>query len=99
MTAKRSPPLCTTRFLPPSTIKKAYIRNRKELPSHFDEIFDIEVRCAILNSTSKDVWGDSKGFTIDGGDVWFDGIIPRGDRVDVKAADDWTKIPLCDRPD
>jgi len=74
--------------------KETRIHNRKELLSHFDEVFDVGVRCAILNSTSKDVWGNWRGFTIDGGDVWFDGIIPPGKHPDIRAPDYWTKYPF-----
>jgi hypothetical protein len=58
--------------------KKTYIRNRSEFLRHFDEIFDTGIRCAILGSTEKDVWGNSHGFTIEyGGNIgriWFDGF-------------------------
>ena len=75
--------------------KKARIRNRRDLLSHYDDIFDAGVRCAILNSASKDVWGNWRGFTIDGGDVWFDAIIPPGDRPDIKAPDYWTRYSFA----
>jgi len=74
--------------------KKTRIHSRRELLSHFDDVFDIGVRCAISNATSKDVWGNWQGFTIGGGDVWFDEIIPPGENPDVKAPDYWTKYPF-----
>lgn len=58
--------------------KKTRIGNRTVLLSHFDEIFDAGIRCALLGSTDQDVWGNSHGFTIqyDGniGRIWFDGF-------------------------
>jgi hypothetical protein len=59
--------------------RKTRIRNRTNLLSHFDEIFDTGIRCALLGSTDQDVWGNSHGFTIqyDGniGRIWFDGFL------------------------
>jgi len=71
--------------------KRMQIRSRTQLLAHFDEIFDEGVRCVILNGSEKDVWGNSRGFTVDGGAVWFDGIIPPGENPDTKAPDHWTK--------
>jgi hypothetical protein len=74
--------------------KEVRIRNPEQLLSHSDEIFDEGVRCAILNATEKDVWGNWRGFTIDRGAIWFDVIIPRSDRTDTNAPDYWTKFPF-----
>ena len=74
--------------------KKMRIRNRQQLLSHFNQIFDAGVRCAVLNATEKDVGGNWQGFTIDGGVVWFDGIIPSTEKPDTKASDFWTKYPF-----
>jgi hypothetical protein len=58
--------------------KKTYIRNRSEFLRDFNEIFDAGIRCAILGSTDKDIWGNGHGFTIEyGGNIgriWFDGF-------------------------
>jgi hypothetical protein len=58
--------------------RKTHIQNRTAFINHFDEIFDKGIRCAILESTDKDVWGNSHGFTIEYGGtigtVWFDGF-------------------------
>jgi hypothetical protein len=58
--------------------KKTYIRNRSEFLRDFDEIFDAGIRCAILGSTEKDLWGNGQGFTVDYagriGTIWFDGF-------------------------
>jgi len=74
--------------------KRIQIRNRTQLLAHFDEIFDEGVRCVILNGSEKNVWGNSRGFTVDGGAVWFDSIIPPGENPDTKAPDYWTKYPF-----
>jgi hypothetical protein len=74
--------------------KRLRIRNQQQLLAHFDDIFDGGVRCSILNATEKDVWGNWQGFTVGGGAVWFDGIIPRGERRDTNAPDYWTKYPF-----
>lgn len=74
--------------------RRVRIRNQQQLLAHFDDIFDAGVRCSILNASEKDVWGNWQGFTVGGGAVWFDGIIPRGERPDPKAANYWTKYPF-----
>jgi hypothetical protein len=74
--------------------KPIHIRNRTQLLAHFDEIFDEGVRCTILNDNEKSVWGNSRGFTVDGGAVWFDDIIPPGENPDTKAPDYWTRYPF-----
>jgi len=71
--------------------RQVRIRDQQHLLAHFDEIFDAGVRCSILNATEKDVWGNWQGFTVGGGAVWFDGIIPQGEPPDPKAPDYWTK--------
>lgn len=74
--------------------KRVRITKRAQLLAHFDDIFDEGVRCAILNATEKDVWGNWQGFTVDGGAVWFDSIIPKGEHPDVKAPDFWKRYPF-----
>ena len=74
--------------------KKVQIASRPELLAHYQEIFDSGVRCAILNATAKDVWGNWQGFMIGNGAIWFDGIIPATEKVDTNAPDYWTKHPL-----
>jgi hypothetical protein len=74
--------------------KKTHIRSREELLSHFDELFDAGVRCAILNSKRKEVWGNWRGFMIGRGAVWFDGIIPPGESPDIQSPDYWKKYPF-----
>ena len=74
--------------------KAVRIKNERQLLVHFDEIFDPGVRCVILGATEKDVWGNWQGFTVDGGAVWFDGIIPATEKADPKAPDFWTKYPF-----
>jgi hypothetical protein len=74
--------------------KSVKVRNPQQLLAHFDEIFDEGVRCTILAATEKDVWGNWQGFTVDGGAVWFDGIVPAGGKHDANAPDDWQKHPM-----
>lgn len=57
--------------------KKVRIRSSRELLSHFDEIFDGGERCAILNATDADVWGNWQGFMIGRGAIWFDAVGPK----------------------
>lgn len=74
--------------------KSVHITSERRLLAHFDKIFDAEVRCVILHATEKDVWGNWQGFTIDGGALWFDGIIPATEKADANAPDFWTKYPF-----
>jgi hypothetical protein len=74
--------------------RKVRVADRRELVAHFDEIFDPQVRCAILNSTERDVWGNSNGFTVGNGAIWFDGIIPSSEHPNPNAPDFWTKYPF-----
>jgi hypothetical protein len=78
--------------------KRVRIRNQQQLLAHFDDVFDAGVRCSILNATEKDVWGNWQGFTVGEGAVWFDGIIPHGERPDTKATDYWTNIHSKSKP-
>lgn len=73
---------------------KVYIRSHNELLSHFDEVFDDGVRGAISKATDRDVRGNWRGFTIDSGAIWFDAIIPHGEKADPKETDYWTKHPF-----
>jgi hypothetical protein len=57
------------------------IRSRAELLTKFDSIFNPPVRAAILKATADDVWGNSHGFMIGRGVIWFDGIVPRNQRA------------------
>ena len=55
---------------------KTQIRYRAQLLSSFDGIFTAPVRSAILKATQDDVWGNSHGFMIGDGVIWFDAVIP-----------------------
>jgi hypothetical protein len=52
------------------------VRSRAQLLSSFDGIFTAPVRSAILKATPDDVWGNSHGFMIGDGIIWFDAVIP-----------------------
>jgi len=71
--------------------KLAKIRTRQEFVKDFDLLFDSSVRCVILHATDKSVWGNWRGFTVDGGAIWFDDISPPGTNDDTDAPDFWTK--------
>jgi hypothetical protein len=74
--------------------KRVRVRGSEQLLAHFDEIFDKDVRCSILEATEKDVWGNWEGFMVGRGAIWFDGIIPAGDKPDIHVSDYWTKYPM-----
>ncbi|HZR66063.1 MAG TPA: hypothetical protein VFA85_12990 [Terriglobales bacterium] len=74
--------------------KPARIKNAAQFLAHYDEIFGTRIRCAILNATDEDVWGNWQGFTVDGGPVWFDGIIPPGEHPDIHSPDYWSRYSL-----
>ena len=71
--------------------KNIKIRTKRELLANFDAIFDKGARCVVTRAKDKDVWGNSRGFTVGGGAVWFDDFSPPGTNDDVKAPDFWTK--------
>jgi hypothetical protein len=71
--------------------KKVHIASRDQLLTHYDEIFDAGVRCAVRNSTASDVWGNWQGFTIPSGAIWFDGTVLPTQKDDPDAPDYWTK--------
>jgi hypothetical protein len=56
---------------------RTQVRSRAQLLSSFDGIFTAAVRNAILKATPDDVWGNSRGFMVGDGIIWFDGILPR----------------------
>jgi hypothetical protein len=55
---------------------RTQVRSRAQLLSGFDGIFTTPVRSAILKATPDDVWGNSHGFMIGDGVIWFDAVIP-----------------------
>src|SRR6202043_3648712 len=65
--------------------RTVHITSERHLLAHFDEIFDDGVRCVILHASEKDVWGNWQGFTVDGGAVWFDSIIPLTEKANPSA--------------
>jgi len=74
--------------------KKTRLRDRRQLLSHFDEVFDPNTRCAILGATKRDVWGNWRGFTIANGVVWFEGIIPPKEKAYTNGPGFWKKYPF-----
>jgi hypothetical protein len=55
---------------------RVHVRSRAQLLSGFDGIFTPAVHSAILKATPDDVWGNSHGFMIGDGVIWFDAVIP-----------------------
>lgn len=78
-------------FLTSIEHKKVHILTRSRFLRHFDEIFDPGVRCEVLKATDDDVWGNSHGFTIKEGAIWFDDLLPPGDKTDPGSSDFWEK--------
>jgi hypothetical protein len=73
---------------------KTHIRSRVQLLANFDRVFNPQVRSAILNATAGEVWGNSRGFMIGSGVIWFDGIIPRNEHPDISTPNYGTKYPF-----
>lgn len=74
--------------------KPALIRSRQDFLANYDRIFTPAVRCALLHADKSSVWGRYDGFTVSDGVIWWDGIIPPGDKTPVDAPDYWTKFPM-----
>ena len=53
-----------------------------------------QVRAAVLRATQDDVWGNSNGFMIGGGVIWFDCILPPSAHPDPSAPDELKKYPF-----
>ena len=71
--------------------KKTRIRSRAEFLTHYDQIFDRGVRCEITAASDNDIWGNSHGFTVKDGALWFDAFSPAGTNDAPNAPDFWTK--------
>jgi hypothetical protein len=78
-------------FLTSINHKRVHISTPRKLLQNFDEIFDKGVRCEITGATDADVWGNSHGFTIKEGAIWFDDLLPPGEKMDPKSSDFWVK--------
>jgi hypothetical protein len=73
---------------------KIRIRSRAQLLASYQRVFTAPVRAAILKANADDVWGNSNGFMVGGGVIWFDAIIPRNEQPDLSAPDYWKKYPF-----
>jgi hypothetical protein len=78
-------------FLTSINHKKVRISTPTKLLLHFDEIFDKGVRCEIAGAADQDVWGNSNGFTVKDGAIWFDDLISPKEKIDPNSPDFWTK--------
>lgn len=52
--------------------KKALIKNKAQLMSEYDLVFDSAVRCAVAHAKPADVWGNWQGFTVSNGVAWWE---------------------------
>jgi len=71
--------------------KRTQIRSQAALLRNFDLIFDSEVRCAILQEKDDDIEGNSHGFWIHLGEIWFEDLLPANDHSDSKSPGFWDK--------
>jgi hypothetical protein len=74
--------------------RQTSVHDRNQFLAHFEQIFDKGVRCAVLGASEKNVWGNWQGFMVGGGAIWFDGIIPKGERPNPGAPNYWSKYPF-----
>ncbi len=74
--------------------KRVLIRSRQQFLANYDRIFTPAVRCALLHADRSSVWGRDQGFTFADGTIWWDGIIPPGDKTPPDAPDYWSKFPM-----
>ena len=63
------------------------IKSRAELLRGFSQIFDPGLTCDILHTNSTEVWGNSHGFSIAGGEIWFDAVAPAQEKASSSAPD------------
>lgn len=52
--------------------KSTFIRDKSQLFGHYDIVFDSSVKCAIAHANKTQVRGNSRGFTVDDGVVWWE---------------------------
>jgi hypothetical protein len=52
--------------------KPAFMRSRQQLLANYDKVFDPVIRCEVLAAKKEDVWGNWQGFTIRGGELWWE---------------------------
>ena len=73
---------------------RTHVRSRAQLLSSFDGVFTATVSGAILKAAQDDVWGNSNGFMIGDGVIWFDGIMPRNQTDHSSTSGDAAKYPF-----
>jgi hypothetical protein len=56
--------------------KRTLVRSQRQFLSAYTQIFTPAVRCAVLASKKSEVWGNSHGFMIADGAVWWEAIMP-----------------------
>ncbi len=73
--------------------KPVRIGTRQSFVAHYDEIINPAERCAITVAKDSDVWGNSHGYTIDRGAVWWEKSAGKNDEKSGQAID-WAKVPF-----
>jgi hypothetical protein len=72
--------------------KPVPIKTPRSFIAHYDQIINPAERCAITQVKDSDVWGNSHGYTIDRGAIWWEKAA--GENEAKSGQDiDWTKIP------
>lgn len=73
--------------------KPARIGTRQSFLAHYDEIINPAERCAITVAKDSDVWGNSHGYTIDRGALWWEKFVDKDDEKPGQEID-WAKVPF-----
>lgn len=74
--------------------KRVHITNAAQFRTHYNEIFDRQISCAILAASKRDVWGNWRGFMVARGAIWFDAIVPAGERANTSCPDRSSRYPF-----
>lgn len=73
--------------------KRVRIATRQSFLAHYDQIINPAERCAITAAKDSDVWGNSHGYTIDQGAVWWEKFVDKDDEKPGQEID-WAKVPF-----
>ena len=74
--------------------KRVHIKNAAQFRTHYNEIFNRQISCAILAASTRDVWGNWRGFMVARGAIWFDAIVPAGERANTSSPDYSSRDPF-----
>lgn len=56
--------------------RASIFKTKDQLLAGYDSVFTPGLLCTIKIATQADVWGNWRGFTITGGAIWWDRIVP-----------------------